>query len=289
MSKHSFLLMIEILALAVLGVALIVTIFPEIDASIAWTIAYCIIGVGVLAAILLGLLTYMRYMTTIYSKMDALQGACWELIKMMENSGPGGAESRATRAETTVERFGVIGATSVLATRPLATWQEINPELTDAGLKLADIYRGDSRGFRASRGAIRNGLAIFLAILRDSNLQSAYTLLVEHMKAQRDEFEDSKKKTLPNYANLKQFLDLPIDWPTGDIPERCHGQTLFGYKTSMRALYGIGSRLFAGLEYQSPAIGDRQAVLFAEAQIPVAMREFIRTDDTGQAIKRISS
>ena len=149
-------------------------------------------------------------------KASWLHGAALELIKAMENSGPGGAESRAGKSEATAERFAVAGVARARAGKEGAPMHsapgpmgfgmppsEVDLKLTDAALNLAEIYRNDSAKFRRSRGAVRNAALIFVAIVQHGNVLSARTLAIEYMTAQRAD------AGLPNWANLKLFLDLP--------------------------------------------------------------------------------
>lgn len=263
--------------------AVALRIDPSIDVSALINVGWGIVGLGAISAILLGLLFKMRHKNAVGSKVDALQGAAWELVKLMENSGPGGPEARGERAEATTEKFAVTGAATV-GRRPLAVWREVDPRLTDAGLTLMDLYKTDSAKFRKSRGAVRNAVTIFLALVRDRNLQSAYTLMVEHMMAQRDEAA-AGSRSLPNFANLKIFLDLPTRWPTGDLPERMHGQGFYQYLTSSLALTKLGSGVMSGLEYRALNPQGIDPIIVTNADILKAMREFIRNDNTGAAFR----
>jgi hypothetical protein len=273
-----------VLILITTSLAIAKRIRPDLDISIFFMAGWGIVALGAVAAILLGGLFWLQHQEAIGTKASALQGAAWELIKLMENSGPGGAESRAVKAEATTERFAVNGATAVAGRRPLAVLHEHNPGLTEAGLKLMDLYKADSKGFRFGRGGARNGVAVFLSIMRDRNLQAAYVAMVEHMKAQRDELAEKGSKGLPNFPNLKMFLDLPTEWPTGRMPEMMRGQGFYGFVTSNLALQRSAASVLSGLEYKTPAVGDRPALLAYGDDVLKAMREFVRSDDTGAAL-----
>jgi hypothetical protein len=253
----------------------------DIDLMPFFMAGWSIVALGVGATILLVMLYRRRHRNAVGSKIDALQGAAWELIKLMENSGPGGPEARSERAEATTERFAVTGAAAV-GRRPLAVWREVDPKLTDAGLRLMDLYKADSAKFRKGRGAVRNALVIFLAIVRDRNLQSAYALMVEHMMAQRDEHA-AGSRSLPNFSNLKIFLDLPTEWPTGDLPEQMRGQSFYEYLTSSVAVQRLGDEVMNGLEYRTLDSLGSDPIIVADAEILKAMREFIRSDNTRRA------
>lgn len=274
-----------LVTLVAASVAIARYIRPDIDVSAIINLGWGIVAIGAAAALLLGFMVWMRHQDVIGMKTNALQGAAWELIKLMENSGPGGAEGRAVKAEATTERFAVNGARAVAGTRPVAVLREHDPGLTEAGLKLMELYKADSKGFRFGRGGARNGVAVFLSIMRDRNLQAAYVTMVDHMKAQRDELAEKGSRGLPNFSNLKMFLDLPTEWPAGDMPERLRGQGFYGWMTSNVALTRLGARVFDGLEYKTPAAGDRPALIAHGTDVLKAMREFVRSDDTGAALQ----
>lgn len=272
-----------VLILIATSLAIAKRIRPDLDISIFFMAGWGIVALGAVAAILLGGLFWLQHQEAIGTKASALQGAAWELIKLMENSGPGGAESRAEKAENTTEKFAVNGAAKVMTPRPLAVWREHNPGLTEAGLKLMDLYKADSKGFRFGRGGARNGVAAFISVLRDRNLQAAYVTVVDHMKAQRDELAEKGSKSLPNLTNLKIFLNLPTEWPQGRMPEEQRGMGFYGFLTSNIALTRTAGHVLSNLEYKTPAVGGRPALIAHGDDVLKAMREFVRSDDTGAA------
>lgn len=276
--------LVGFLILVATCVAIARTIDPSLDVSPVVNMGWGVVGIGAVAALLLGLLFWLQHKDAIGSKIDALQGAAWELVKLMENSGPGGAEARAEKAENTTEKFAVNGAAKVMTPRPLAVWREHNPGLTEAGLKLMDLYKADSRNFRAYRGGARNGVAAFISVLRDRNLQAAYVTMVDHMKAQRDELAEKGSKSLPNLTNLKIFLNLPTEWPRGQMPEEQKGMGFYGFLTSNIALNRTAGRVLSNMEYKTPAVGGRPALIAHGDDVLKAMREFVRSDDTGAAL-----
>ena len=126
---------------------------------------------------------------------------------------------------------------------------------------------------------MRNAALIFVAIVQHGNVLSARTLAIEYMKAQRAD------AGLPNWANLKLFLDLPPEQPGGDMPERAQalGRSLGQVLTTGWALKRSRGSLFAGLTYRTPEIGGNPARTVEGDDILKAIREFIRSDNTGQA------
>lgn len=264
---------ILIIVASALALFLAMQIDPRIDPSPMFNIGWGVVSVGLVSALILTWLKYGHHQDAIGSKMSALTGAAWELISLMENSTPGGPESRAVKAEATMEKIAIAGSERVVA-RPLAVVRQLDPRLTEAGLKLVEDYKSSSAGFRKSRGAVRQGVRIFLAIIRDRNLQAAYILMVEHMRAQLED------RSLPNFPNLKLFLDIPIDWPDRDMIDRLGGQGYYGYMTSSAALQRLGQAIFDGLEYKTFDPRGLGALTVTGQDIIVAMREFTRSDDT---------
>lgn len=265
--------------LTTLIATIIALVRPDIDVSMILAARWLVVLVGVGAAFTLSWWLSRRWNILVGNKIDALRGAAFELVTMMEQTRPGGPESRAAVAEQTLERFAIVGTERAVRTRPLVVREEQDLGLTDAGLQLIETWRNEARGFRRDRAATRRGVAAFLALIIDRNLQVGYTLMVKHMKMQRDDMT----MTMPDFPNLKMFLDLPTDWPEGDMPEMMSGQSLIEFLSSNSALNRRGADIFDGLEYQTPALNGRPSIVIRDGDILKAMREFIRNDDTGAA------
>lgn len=281
--------------LAMVALVIVASVRPGgVDLLFLWKIGWWIIFSGIVATVVLSTLIWNGIQVTIDDKAAWLHGAALDLIKAMENSGPGGAESRAGKAEQTAERFAVVGIAAARRDRdglPLHSApgpmgfgmppSEVDLKLTDAGLALAEIYRKDAANFRRSRGAVRNAALVFIAIVQHSNILSAHAMMTEYMKAQRDD----EARSLPGWPSLKLFLDLPTTWPTGDAPERAAatGRTMREVLTAFWALKRVRRTLFKDLSYRTPVVGDRPSRLVEGDNIIKAIREFTRTDDTGQA------
>lgn len=227
-----------------------------------------VLYIGISASILYAILYVLKYNKTVGDKFALLQGAAWDLIFLMEASGPGGAESRAEKAEKTVERFAVNGAERVMG-RPLAAWQQIDPKLTDAGLELAKIYKADSSSYRQGRQAVRRAIFIFLAIIRDQNIRAARQMILDYNRR--------KNADWPSLYHLEEFLDIQAGEPVE--------QTYFQHATSISAIRKAKASLMKGQNYLTPSISGRDPIEISGKDIFGAMREFTRTDDTGRAAR----
>lgn len=177
------------------------------------------------------------------SKVGALKGAAFDLIRLMEMTVDGVAK-KYVWVNDDFHRFAVDGPAAIVAAygrattqaageggapAPSNTWQSSNIINMPADLiakshetaeALLKRRLDDHAAFGPNYNGVRQGVAAFLAILDYGQIGTANFIMTEHMKKQRDEFEGKGTKNLPNYPQLKKFLGLPIDWPTGDMPEK---------------------------------------------------------------------
>lgn len=243
------------------------------------SVAWAGLGLLVLFIISYGLVFYIKINQTISKKFDVLRAAAWELIKLMENAGPGGPENRASKAETTVERFAVAGNVLVEreAAKPalIASGTGKDFALTQSGIGLMRQYWDDSAKFRRGRGHVRTGLMLLLTLVEQKNLHGARMLMIDYMKQRRDNPE------LPPLINMRYFLDLPVS-DDADVDARS-SQSYLGYLTSYYALREAETRVFEGLQYRTPPMDALPSMIVRDGDVIRAMREFIRSDNTGQA------
>lgn len=218
----------------------------------------------------------------VVARADALRGAAFELVKLMENAGPGGAESRATKAEGTAERFAVNGAATVAAAEKppamIGTASHIDRGLTAVGDELLKFYRTDSAKFRKGRGQVRTGAMIFLTLVGQKNLNAARMMMIDYIREQMNEPLNS----MPNYALLKRFFNMPDDWPQ-EVPPR--KWDFWDEQKSKMALGRVRKQVFDGISYRTPALDGKPAVLARNHNVIAAVREFIRSDDTAKAFE----
>lgn len=239
-------------------------------------------GIAMAALFMVTILLYLRirYNVIIGTMADAISGAAVELIKLMENSGPGGAEGRARRAEDTTERFGVNGAALLtLAGRaPALIAGHRDHKLAEAGMHLMRQYWDDAAKFRKGRGMVRTGVLIFLTIVKHDNLQAAHTLMTEYMKRQQIDWE--------GFPNLKIFLSIPteVNACSGAETLQRNGLTWRQYYIATTGLRRAKRNMINSLEYRAPAVDGRPSVRLEGEAVLKAMREFVRSDDTAQAI-----
>jgi hypothetical protein len=239
---------------------------------------WILISLILLFLISYGFIFYIKINQTISKKFDVLRAAAWELIKAMENAGPGGPESRAFKAETTVERFAVAG--NVLVEREAAKPALITSgagkdfALTQSGVGLMRQYWDDAAKFRRGRGYVRTGLMLLLTLVEQKNLHGARMLMIDYMKQRRENPE------LPPLVNMRYFLDLPVS--DDDVDARS-SQSYLGYLTSYFALREAETRVFEGLQYRTPGVDGQPSLVVHDGDVVKAMREFIRSDNTAQA------
>jgi hypothetical protein len=165
----------------------------------------------------------------------------------MENTTPDGVRNRAQIAENTTEKFAIEGNSRIL--RPaLISPDTTTGDLTRAGLLLVEKHANDAAQFRAFRGALRNGIAIFISLMVHKNTHSAFVAMKEYSKRQRD------RKDAPSLAELKMVFGLPEDPPSDaeDLASlRRQRLTGWDYFIIGRAVQQR-RQIFDGLEYHPP-------------------------------------
>jgi hypothetical protein len=182
-----------------------------------------------LAAAAVATVALFRVHRAVQDKVGTLQGTAWELVRLMENTTPDGVRNRAMIAENTTEKFAVDGNSRIMRSALIST-DQITPDLTAAGLSLMERHANDAAQFRAFRGALRNGISVFLLLMVQKNTDSAFIAMIEYTKRQRD------RRDAPNFAELK-------------ILKR--GLTFWDYLVIERAVRQR-RQIFSGVEYHPP-------------------------------------
>jgi hypothetical protein len=228
----------------------------------ALSIPYAWLYVALIVAMFLLLLVSRA----VQDRVGSLQGTAWELIRLMENTTPDGVRNRARVAEDTTEKFAVDGNARIMRSSLIST-DQITPDLTAAGLTLMERHASEAAQFRAFRGALRNGIAIFLSVMVHRNTHSAFVSMTEYLKRQRD------RKDAPSLAELKMFFGLPVDPPADDVLQALQkkGLSAWSYFIIGRAV-SHRRQIFDGLEYHPPA--PAPAVTTAD-DILAAMRTYL--------------
>jgi hypothetical protein len=201
----------------------------------------------VLAATAVTVIALFRVHRAVQDKVGTLQGTTWELVRLMENTTPDGVRNRARIAEDTTEKFAVDGNSRIMRSALIST-DQITPDLTAAGLNLMERHANDAAQFRAFRGALRNGISVFLLLMVQKNTDSAFIAMIEYTKRQRD------RRDAPNFAELKMVFGLPVDPPDDDELRRIlkRGLTFWDYFVIERAVRQR-RQIFEGIAYHPPA------------------------------------
>jgi hypothetical protein len=240
-----------------------------------------------------------KFNDKVSEKIDALTGAGFDLVRLMENTTDGTAK-KAGFLDDTAYRFAVTGpaviagafngpATAGTASRSGSGSGFVNsnvislpPDMAqcaqETAHKMMQRRLDDMTSFSGSMTNVRNGLAVYLALMQHKNVQSAFLNMIEHMKKQRD---DEKKKTT-NFTELKLFFGLPTEYPEGDMPEKLQkaGISTFERKAIIEALKTGREKALKDLVYNPPVKDDNPPIAIKGENVLKAMRTFMYKADT---------
>jgi hypothetical protein len=262
-----------------------------------------IVAIILSALIYYGIQSYYKWNDSVDSRISALKGAAFDLIRLMELTTDGVAKKWETMSDI-MYRFAYQGPASVARAinwsprhgqaqvqsqvqaqaQAQAQAPSEGPDYTtkghETGMTLIQRRLDDAATFGGNWGNVRQGVAAFLAIMQYENLSSAHFIMTEHMKKQRDEFEGKKTKNLPNFGELKKFLGLPIKWPEGDEPEKLQkdGISDHDYKLMTEALEkgkGKIEEMLKTITYNPPTPAGKEPIV-VEGKILDAMRMYLR-------------
>lgn len=249
---------------------------------------WCVIG---LALIVATLYYYVhRFNCEVEEKIGELKGAAFELVRMMETTLDG-TQGKADKLNDVVHRYAVDGQEAIarafaasVATQPTASamgmgTQIILPsDLTQAGLSMMEKRLADMGSFGAMNNAVRAGLVVFLMLMDQGNIGSAYINFVEHMKKQRDD----GKKALPNFVDLKQFFYLPTHWPKEQEPEELQTRGLTPHQSRvLSTAVKRGRRAVLNVTaYNPPPPDGKEPITVSGENILKSMRRFLYTPGT---------
>ena len=229
------------------------------------------------------LIPWYRYRLTLLGYAALLQGAAWNLVRSMENNPRHTASRNRSSQESQFEkvvvaaadRFRLPGVPEIYAGELFPTF------MAEKGQQLLDFNRDDTNKFWFKAQGIRNGLQIFLDIMVLGNTTAAYIKMIDHMRRQRDEYDEKGKKASPNFTELKQLFALPTAWPTGDMPEQFEARGLTEQHSLDIALAARRYRhnILSGLEYKvwpAPGKEDEEREVFSGGALLEAMRDYVR-------------
>ncbi len=232
-------------------------------------------------------------------KIKALAGAGIDLVRLMETTTDGTAK-KATILDDTMYRFAVTGPAEIAGSfKGSATTGTVTPGTGRSGFASTNVISlpsdlalhareigdqmmnrrlGDMKAISGSVGAVRNGLAVFLMLLKYKNVQSAFFNMTEHMKKQRDD----EKKGMLNFTELKVFFGLPTEYPEGNTPEELQnaGLSTNDSLAIAEALDKGRERILKGLLYNPPTKEGEKPITIEGEKVLEAMRIFMYKADT---------
>lgn len=242
---------------------------------------------------------YRKFKDKVSEKINALVGAGIDLVRLMETTTDGTAK-KAGFLDDTVYRFAVNGPAEIAAafngpatagtatqsasgsgfvnTNVISLPADLAQRAQETAHKMMQRRLDDMTSFSGSMGYVRNGLAVYLALMKYNNVQSAFINMIEHMKKQRD---DEKKKAA-NFTELKVFFGLPTEYPEGDMPEKLQkaGLSTFESQAIAEALKNGREKAFENLHYNPPTKDDQEPIIIRGKNVLEAMRTFMYKADT---------
>lgn len=246
-----------------------------------------------------------KFEDKVSEKIDALRGAAFDLVRLMEITTDGTAK-KAEILDNTTYRFAVNGPAEIIgayagpattaaapadgeAPKPAAsgTWTSPNiitmpHDLVKLATETANTMRerrlGDMATMAASTASVRHGLQVFWLLMMEENVQSAHFNLTEYMKKQRD---DAGKK-IQNFTELKVFFGLPTEWPTGTQPEELQKAGLSSEegKAIAEALKRGREKVFSGMFYNPPVTGSDKPIVIRGKNVLHSMRRYLYNPNT---------
>lgn len=250
-----------------------------------------------------------KFEDKVSEKINALRGAAFDLVRLMETTTDGTAK-KAEILDDTTYRFAVTGPAAIVgayagpattgaaptaasadggAPKPAAssTWTSPNiitmpSDLVDLAHKTAQRMTerrlGDMTTLATNTASVRHGLQVFWLLMEQENVQSAHFSLTEYMKKQRD----NSGKKIQNFTELKVFFGLPTEWPTGTQPEDLQSAGLSSYegKAIAEALKKGRGKVFAGMFYNPPVTGDNAPIVIKGKNVLQSMRRYLYNYNT---------
>lgn len=210
-----------------------------------------------------------------------LQGTAWEIVRFMENN-PRSTPGKNRKSLNEQFREYVTEPAKELHKVP----ERYKGELRDSAALVGAIEQvkagnNESNAFWHKTQGMRNGIQCFIEIMVLGNPKSAYFRMIDHMKRQRDEFENKGSKGSPNFTQLKLSLGLPTEWPTEDLPEVWAEKGIDPSRednivmAAKRYRYLILNRL-TYREWPPPGSESQERTPYTGEELLVQMRDYIR-------------
>ncbi|MEJ2125476.1 MAG: hypothetical protein P8Y47_11910 [Alphaproteobacteria bacterium] len=240
-----------------------------------------------------------KFNDLVNKKINALSGAGIDLVRLMETTTDGTAK-KAGILDDTMYKFAVSGpaeiagaftgsattgagdqggpGTGFVSANVISLPSDLALHGREIGDQMMNRRLGDMGAFSGNMANVRNGLAVFLMLLKYNNVQSAFFNMTEHMKKQRDD----EKKKVTNFTELKVFFGLPTEYPEGDTPEKLQKAGLSRHEKQaiLEALKRGRGKVLGGLLYNPPTKDDKKPITIEGENVLVAMRTFLYKADT---------
>ncbi len=229
-----------------------------------------------------------QYNDKVSGKIDALKGAAFDLVRMMETTIDGN-DKKHDKLNTIAEQFAVDGASKVAAAfsgsatakAPEAgstggtssyttSHQIVMPDLVTFADKLRESRLDDMKAFGGNATNVRLGLQVFLMLMAHDNIQSAFTHLTEHMKKQVD------NKSAPNFPELKGFFGLPVTLPDADTVKKLQNDGLSWYEwQACNSALKRGRKAILDILAYNPPTDGKPAIVIRGENVLTSMRTFL--------------
>jgi len=241
----------------------------DLDADVLWVLLP-------LVAVSLGIVRlYQKWQwrNRLAANTSLLQGALWDLVRLMENYPVRSSSRRGAGRQRVLERFAIEGAGAVGAGREMPMGGTGALDLTTLGFELIDRNEKDGSEHWRRVNGIRRGCFAFIALVQLRDPALARRAMIEHMKRQRD-----RSDGLDNFTDFKRLLNLPTVIPFGDLPELNEKISLtLELEQDLRDVVRLGlPPAYGGLFYKPWGEPGEAEVVYVGDEILTQMREYIR-------------
>lgn len=204
-------------------------------------------------------------------RVAALRSQFIELVMMMEGTAGEGHRKQAEAERGQVERFAVDDALrfkdqKILVGKPLGS------DLSDVAVKLMERHGADAKKASALRRDLRAIIMVFLLLMEQRDVRSAWLALLEYMRSQSERGD----RSAPNVPMLKDVFDVSGAYPTGGMVRNLRARGLRGANIYLieRAVKRGRSEILNAVVYHRPTGGGRTTTPVYGEAILVEMRRF---------------
>lgn len=226
-------------------------------------------------------LEYFKVRAKVRGISRLLQSAAWNLVREMENNPVFTAKKYRNGIKADFEEI-VVASLEKLQPHPTHIAVGALPAPVthlQGALETIDRNTAFTKDFWFVAQGLRNGLQVYISLFVLHNPNAAYLKMVEHMKRQRNEFDQQGTMRSLNFTDLKMVLGLPTEWPKGELPEQLeHKQLSWSrYWLISQAIKSHRKDVFKDLSYRPYTLDPSEtAQEFVEEGVLIGMREYIR-------------